>query len=548
MAGEDLAEDDLDLLTPPPAPAGDSAPASTPATPWTSSRSAPAMLDTAPLADIQRRKTAATTRVQEDTSGRLERDRQRVEGAFQATGIQPGELPAWDAGAMGEKFRTDPLEAFGSMGSVFAMVASAFTRAPMENALNAGAAAMNAVRQGDEQNFNRAYEAWKANNQLAIQRHNIQQQSYQNAITMMTTNMTAGRAQMEMLATRFGDERTQFLLDNGLDQQAIQLQASRADAMKHIQDADTDITQANLRRQMWEQEARQIDQAGVDPATANSRKMVAFNRIYGRSGTPQQEAFGMLLREMPGATAEQITQRAQQLGLMPRASGAGVVTRDRRGALESQALQEEYMRSREEGGLGLDRNAAFARAERVVAAQQARMTGNQLNQQGGRIQQFNSAINRIDSIMSVLDNHIGATGLPGRARRLGERISNLAGGGNTDMVQMMRDIELLKSEAPQLLLNRSGRPLSAEAGHLNNFIAGLNVGDTTANTRRAMVELRALFEEYLSGQQQRLDPAVPAIGSVPGSSGAPAGGGARPAPAAKAPVRAPAWTDDPVIQ
>ena len=41
-----------------------------------------------------------------------------------------------------------------------------------------------------------------------------------------------------------------------------------------------------------------------------------------------------------------------------------------------------------------------------------------------------------------------------------------------------------------LLDQKTGRPLSAEAGKIGDIIAGLNMGDTTANTLRAMKEIR----------------------------------------------------------
>jgi hypothetical protein len=105
--------------------------------------------DTAPvtegLAELMRTKIQRGERVMGQMEQRLEEDRARIKKAYDATGVQPGELLPWDYDKQREKFATNPLESFGSIGSVFAILASAFTRDPMTNALNGAAAAMNAV-------------------------------------------------------------------------------------------------------------------------------------------------------------------------------------------------------------------------------------------------------------------------------------------------------------------------------------------------------------------------------------------------------------------
>ena len=71
--------------------------------------------------------------------------------------------PKWDADQQAAKYRTDPLSSFGSLGSVFGMIASAFTHHPMQNAMEASAAAMNAIHAGDQRAYDQAHEAWKQN-------------------------------------------------------------------------------------------------------------------------------------------------------------------------------------------------------------------------------------------------------------------------------------------------------------------------------------------------------------------------------------------------
>lgn len=503
------------------------------------SSSGPPTIDTAPLADIQERKMAATRGIQDQTFQRLEADRQRAERALEATGIGPDELQKWDHEQMSERYRTDPLEAFGSLGSVFAMVASAFTRAPMDNALNGAAAAMNAVRAGDEKEFQRAFDAWKANTDLAIKRHNIQQQYYTNATNMLNTNMVAGRAQMEMVATRFGDEKTLFLLRNGLDKEAIELQSQRAQAVSRMEEANQKITLNSVRTDLWNKELQEINQTIEDPVQAAAHKLAAFNRIYGKSGTPQQEAMGLLLHEMRDKPADEIIQRAQQLGILPRAGG--VLTRDRMGAEEIERRRQQYEKENVATGMGAEeaRVEAFRRATREVDTEMARMTGGQISTLEGQSDAYKYSIETIDRLVPAIKSKLalgGPVGTPGYLKRAGEIIGNLVGGSNsTEYQQIASDIALLKTWAMRNLLGRDGRPLSAEHENLNRIIQGLGMTDTAQNTIKTFEKIRALYLQM----QQDIERRRTRTRSVPGPTGTTAG----PTPAPAAPARAPSWSD-----
>lgn len=518
-------------------PADQLPPAAEPTGPAPSQPRSPAAIDTGPLADIQRRRMEATRATQERVLGRAERDRLRAEGAFEATGIQPGELPAWDAEQQAQRFRTDPIEAFGSVGSVFGMIASAFTRAPMQNALNASAAAMNAIRAGDEQNFQRAWDAWKANNDLTIRRHTLENQHYQNAITMMNTNMSAGRAEMEMLATRFGDERTLFLLNNGLDKEALDLQRSRADAIEHMRKADQNITQDGVRAQMWDQGSRAIAESSLPPVEQAGRRLDLWNRIYGaRHDTPSQAAFGLLLHEMADQPASKIIEVAQQRGLLAR---QGVQTRDRMGAEEIDRRRALYEKENLAQGMPPEqaRTEAFRQATREVDSEMARLTGGQQSALEGQSDRYTYAIQTIDRVTNLIQSLRGAVGAPGYVQRGREILGNLLGGSNSTAYQQVAgDIGLLKAWANQNLLGRDSRPLSAEAANLNRIIQGLNLTDTTQNVLESYKKIRELYSQM----QRDVEARRTRTRSTPSPT--------TPAPAAApVPLRRPSWEDAPVL-
>ena len=251
------------------------------------------------LAGLKERELASKDAMRGQIDTRLEADRTRAEQALRATAIGPNELQPWDADTQARKYSTSPIEAFGSLGSVFAMVASAFTDRPMENALNAGAAAMTAIKANDDQAFTRAFEGWKVNTDLAVKRHNIQQQDYQNAITLMSTDMAAGRARLEMLAGKYGDEKALFLLRNGYDDDLMKMLEHRARAAKGLAEANQFITKDAIQRNILE----------TDPGFNSGdpeQKLEAFNRIYGVKEPVEQQIMRKFIQQNPDATAEQM--------------------------------------------------------------------------------------------------------------------------------------------------------------------------------------------------------------------------------------------------
>ena len=79
------------------------------------------------LLDLSKESAERTRVINAEMESRLEDDRARQQQQYDATAVQPGEFKKWDADEQSRKFHTDPLQAFGSLGSVFGMIASAFT-------------------------------------------------------------------------------------------------------------------------------------------------------------------------------------------------------------------------------------------------------------------------------------------------------------------------------------------------------------------------------------------------------------------------------------
>jgi hypothetical protein len=158
----------------------------------------------------------------------MQADKENLERVHKAAdGIQPVELKEWDAKKELAKNTTDPMEIFGSFGFIATQLASAFTRMPFVNGLNAAAGFINGVREHDQQGYEKAYEAFKTNTDIAIKRHNIQREAYDDAAKRFSTDHNAYVSELSALSDKFGDRRTQVLLEGGYIKELEELHRAR---------------------------------------------------------------------------------------------------------------------------------------------------------------------------------------------------------------------------------------------------------------------------------------------------------------------------------
>lgn len=181
----------------------------------------------AKVKDIQARKEAETGPLIEDLQKKINAGQQEVHTKYE--GVSPLEVKPWTQPLPEGNFLQD----FGSAASVFAQLASAFTRTPMRNALNAAAATMKAGQERDLRNYQLSFKAWQENNNLAIQRHEAQHQDYMDAMNLLQTDINAGQAALKTVAAKYGDEQAATLVEAGLykDLDSV-LQARQQKAMQ----------------------------------------------------------------------------------------------------------------------------------------------------------------------------------------------------------------------------------------------------------------------------------------------------------------------------
>jgi hypothetical protein len=138
-------------------------------------------------------------------------------------------LKPWDAQAEGAKYTTPMMQQFGSVASAFALIASAFTHQPLINGLNGAAEAMKAIQKGDSDAYNRAYDAFKENSDLAIKRHEMEMQDWKVAADLAIEKPALAEATYKMLSAKYGDEKAAALSEAGLIKDREQLAISRSE-------------------------------------------------------------------------------------------------------------------------------------------------------------------------------------------------------------------------------------------------------------------------------------------------------------------------------
>lgn len=478
------------------------------------------------LTNVSREKSAAGGALSDRVASRIEEDRGRMRRAQDATAIGPDELKPWNEKAEKAKYDTPPLEAFGSLASVFAIMASAFTHTPMVNALNGAAAAMNGIRDHDEKAYQSAYDAWKQNTNLALKRHEIQQQQYDNAGKMLQTDIAAGSAEMQMLAAKFNDKQVAVMIEHGMIKEVFELLQARQNAAMQMIKLQPEIENTFLKNEILEQDP---EWKSNDP----QRMKAAKDRVEAGKLTPIEQIYQQRVREKPNESAEDradfyrdlVTKKTAtpqqqaleqfmddtraQKGRDPTGEelrdfintfqrGAG--TTAGLGSVRRQAVEEEIEKAKR-AGTPIDHSEAL---RRVKLAEQI-PSGNRVDDLAKRVDLIDHSTDKITSLMGVLDRYPGAAGLFGRANRTVERIRNVFGSNDSDREQFLRDIDYLEVEAPRLLTDSSGRPLSAEAGLVGEIIGGKNWGDTTANTKRSLTELGALYKQMRTEAVSRRD-------------------------------------------
>jgi len=271
---------------------------------------------TSELAGIAKGRLEANTYIDRQNMARLEQDRARMDKAFameSAAADDPALRHPWNADQERVARAHGPLETFGSVGMVFALAASAFTRTPLTSALNAGAAAMNAIHQSDEKAYESAYEAWKANSDLAIKRFNMERNLYEDANKLATTDVGLWQAKRAAIAAQFDDRKAITMLENGMAPELLQLDSQRVEMANKLVQAQKGFEDFNRDRELYTEYVRSHLQEGMTPAQQLQVKLNALQAVQEARRPPLRTTnadatfIQQFYAEHPNATPEEFS-------------------------------------------------------------------------------------------------------------------------------------------------------------------------------------------------------------------------------------------------
>jgi hypothetical protein len=506
----------------------------------------------ADLTKLKKQQIGEESKVMDRTSRTLDRDQARMEQAFKAEGVEPEALKPWNANKEHEKFETDPIQGIGSVGGLFAVIASAFTKAPATNAIEGMAGAINAIKEGNESAYNRAYESYKQNTKLALDRQKIQHEQYQDATALMQSNMAAGSAKMQMLAAKFGDQNTLMLLEHGMSKELFEMQDARVKAAEQWMQYSDNLTKHDFQKLAIDEIKKNPPNTG-DPVADKMQMAAQIQRVYdgpGKYGTAEQEAVGKYVmahqNDPPDKFADGLAEVHQQFSpksqnieayqqarqnwqdahpgeTMPAAedakmladfglsgtartgaSGSGAtLTNDRsinKDAEEHKARMKQEHPDWSPDKLDQDRDAYVKSRKAATAA----LSGNRADDIQGKIDQTDNIVRESRANLDFLHQYKGGAGLMGKIMRGEEIAENITGAGTqTDRVAFRRRVHELQEMVPRIITDSNGRPLKAAQDKVDDFVAGLNAGDTGPNTIRAYEDLIKEMEIRKGNYQNR---------------------------------------------
>lgn len=157
-----------------------------------------------------------------------------------------------------EKQQSDPISAFGQAGTVFALLAAGLTHAPMANALNAAASAINARRANDDAGYQKAFDAWKENTKLALDKN----EAYLNHLNILgakaKTDPESYINEAKLAAAQYDDKGALKLIASGQYEDLAKLNDARAKNQLELQKAFDDVHDAHEESQILRDTLKQL--------------------------------------------------------------------------------------------------------------------------------------------------------------------------------------------------------------------------------------------------------------------------------------------------
>jgi hypothetical protein len=442
----------------------------------------------------------------------MRQDRQKMAQSYdlEAADARDPALRPWNAEQEKAKYIRGPMENFGSVGMIFAMAASAFTRTPMISALNAGAAAMQATAQSDEKAYKQAFDAWKSNSDLALKRFDMERNLYEDANKLLTTDMGLWKQKSLMLAAQFDNQKMRIMLENGMDKEVLDAQAAQFKAAEEMRKSKFEFEKQDFFRQQYADSVKGYQDA--HPGVNDKNK------------TPEYVAFK--------AKAWSDALRASQ-GEPPTAAQLRPLTPDQQ--------QYELIKKKYEGDPDAAKKIAeeydeFERGKHQPTGQAATARAQAAAVKQVQAEQQRKAI--VDDYLTDIDTALGRVTEMKKSGVL-PQVGALAGAtklkqsimGQTDVADLQRNLAQLKEHYKEVFSGK-GHALSAEFKELDQIIPGeiqgFNIGlskgftwprfDTLNNVQNALADLRERIKKRYEDLIKVEEAPASAVTELPGGA------------------------------
>ena len=273
----------------------------------------------------------------------LKKDEVNVEEAMASRDESAKAKPTFPKLAVEPQFESDAsgMRGYVSAIGILGAIGSMFTRRPMTNSMNAAAAAINSMKQGDAEDFKQKFDTWKVQNDNALKLFNYQNDTYKDIMSAKNKSVDERLAEMKANAAAFKDDNMMQLLEARnpavIDDLLARADAARAMAEKHSADVEAtglknyttlqalqqvkeDFKAGKITKEQFVQNLQKVTTAGKGGAGAGDTKLTpeaihAAAITYNATG--QMPNLGMGGKEDKEAVLNESAKLLDEQGISP---------------------------------------------------------------------------------------------------------------------------------------------------------------------------------------------------------------------------------------
>ena len=208
----------------------------------------------------------------------------------------------------------DPAKAWGSPTTILAMIGSLATRRPLTASLKSATAAMNAVKQGNADQYQMAFDQWKADTDFAFKRATWENDQYKTALDVFNKDFDRGMSMISTYATLNKDTAMQAAIQSGNIGDITSLVNARANLTRAATENYDKLATVGEQVNEWHQWTKQNPNATLDDRVAQHQKIfpsTAGARMFQEYDVNKaSQAYAKIFRPNP-ITGQMIDQKGQ---------------------------------------------------------------------------------------------------------------------------------------------------------------------------------------------------------------------------------------------